>query len=105
MKEAAINPWNILDTPEKLKEAFIDELTTRFYTHIKRLNGEKETYEEMEKQVRRLVEELQKEGIIEITPIYLFKLNKEKANKKQWEAKEGYPDPMQFITKKIFNLH
>jgi hypothetical protein len=54
---------------------------------------------EAKAEAKKTVEEMLKDGLMEVVPVYLFKLNKEKANKVRWKAKEGHPSPTAAITR------
>jgi DNA-binding transcriptional ArsR family regulator len=101
------DPWKIMDTPQKAKEVFIDELLNHvisMFTNISTEDGELELETDpkmLHEQVEKAVDELIAEGALEFVPVYLPKLNKEKAKKKQWEAKEGYPSPTAYLASSL----
>lgn len=104
-------PWNVLNSSSKLKEALIQRLTqyiaiTKGFNHdqLSYLPPSKDEIKEAEAEVRKTLEEMLKEGIIEIAPIYLFKLNKEKAKEAQSKAKKGYPSPIAVFAEKAFQI-
>jgi len=99
-KIAADGPWEISDEEEKLKERFVESVARpRFIIEDPRDEEPTVHPEKPVEEVKEVMEELLKEGVVEIVPIYFFKLNKdkEKINKKQWEAKAGYTDPVHLI--------
>jgi hypothetical protein len=101
------HPWKIMDTPQKAKEAFIDKIFNHVistFTNISTEDGELELEADpkmLHEQVEKAVNELIAGGVLEFVPVYLPKLNKEKANKKQWEAKEGYPGPTAYLASSL----
>ena len=104
IKEIINGPW-LLDTPPKLEEELVkNQACSRIV--IKDPWNEKPTAYPGKPvgEVKEVLEELIQDGVVEIVPVYLFKLRREKANKKQWEAKAGYTSPLRLFTKEAFGL-
>jgi DNA-binding HxlR family transcriptional regulator len=105
------DPWNVLNSSSKPKEALVQRRTTDI-SITKGFNHDQQSFslpskdeiKEAEVEVRKTIEEMLKEGIIEIAPIYLFKLNKEKAKEAQLKAKKGYPSPIAVFAERAFQV-
>jgi len=106
------DPWNVLNSPSKLKEALVQRLTERIAV-TKGFNHDQHTYlppskdeiREAKAEVRKTIEEMLKDGIIEIAPLYLFKLDKEKAKEAQSKAQKSYPSPYGSFIAQAFGLN
>jgi DNA-binding HxlR family transcriptional regulator len=105
------DPWSVLSSPSKLKEALVQMLTsdisiTKGFNHKQHSFSplSKDEIKEVEVEVRKTIEEMLRQGIIEIAPIYLFRLDKEKAKEAQSKAKKGYPSPFAVFAERAFQL-
>jgi predicted transcriptional regulator len=113
-EEAFENPWNVLDTSEKLKKAFIDILVSHLIHDIafdsdmihdsskeERANAtkdflkklrSKELWAQVEAEATKILDDMLKDGTVEIKPVYLFKFkDKQKALETLARAHMGYP--------------
>lgn len=106
------DPWNVLNSSSKLKETLVQRLTshisiTKGFDHVQQSFSppSKDEKKEAEVEVRRTIEEMLKDGTISIEPIFLFRLNRDKANRVQWKAREGYPSPVASFTAQAFGLN
>jgi DNA-binding HxlR family transcriptional regulator len=111
IEDSVKDPWNVLSSPSKLKEALVQRLTLKIST-TKGFDPDQQSFsplskdeiKEVEVEVRKTIEEMLKNGTISIEPIFLFKLNKDKAKKVQDEAKEGYPSHIAVFTERAFQV-
>lgn len=104
-------PWNVLSNPSKLKETLVRRLTshiaiTKGFNHdqLKYSPPSHDEIKEAEAEVRKTIEEMLNDGTISIEPIFLFKLNKEKAKEARSKAQKGYPSPMDVLLEKAFPM-
>jgi len=104
--------WNFPLTPRELKDLFINHIASSDP------HAEVEMLTEMDKEMGRefsahplppskeeaedILNKLLEEGVAEIVPFYFFKINKEKASKKFWEAKAGYRSPVHLFVAEAF---
>jgi DNA-binding PadR family transcriptional regulator len=105
------DPWNVLNSRSKLKEALVQRLTERIAV-TKGFNHDQHTYlppskdeiKEAKAEVRKTIEEMLKDETISIEPIFLFRLNKNKAKEAQSKAKKGYHSLIGSFVEKAFQL-
>ncbi|MGD0646301.1 MAG: hypothetical protein ABSA75_15520 [Candidatus Bathyarchaeia archaeon] len=111
MKEITENPWAILDSSEKLLKAIIERFTSKICLKLEHDENDSPVFTfssdqqimDSRAEVKRTLDEMLRDGLIEVVPLYLFKLNKEKANKAQWKAREGYPSPTTIASGNAFS--
>ena len=94
------DPWTALDDVSKPVQNLIKELISSAYVSIAWNHQEmkleslaEETMKTLKAEVSEVVGELLDEGVIEVKPIYLLKLNTEKAMRKRQLAIKNFPSP------------
>ena len=111
IKEVIYNEWTTLNNPSKIFENFVEKLTTKICTSVKHdeqgpqisILSEK-IIQRTRGEVRKALDEMLKEGIMEIVPMYLFKLNKEKAKAAHQKAKAAHPEYKDIFTDLITSV-
>lgn len=106
--------WDFPRSPQELEELFINLIASP------NPKAEADMLAEMDKELGReaiihplrpsieeakdILKKLQGEGVVEIVPFFFFKIDREKASKKFWEAKAGYRSPTRLFVTEAFGL-